>query len=155
MCVHIMCRERERERDDPTHASIFLGIQTVTKWDSCCTQLKLLWPKLTCQAVTGMAFSTTQLSFYFSITCLCTEMLEEMDMQSISIANAFSDLMLGMLKDCRIWWMYAGVNFMFPGACLPLQELTGYMDLLFLFPLENASHPNLFFGMDTEPGVWP
>lgn len=108
MCVHIMCRERER--DDPAHASIFLGIQTITKWDSCCTQLKLLGPKLTCQAVTGMAFSATQLSFYFSITRLYTEMLEEMDMQSISIANAFSDLMLGILKDCRIWWMYAGAT---------------------------------------------
>lgn len=108
MCVHITCRERER--DDSTHAPILLCIQTITKWDSCCTQLKLLWPMLTCQTATAMAFSATQLSFYSSITRLCTEMMEEMDMQSISIASAFSDPMLGMLKDSRIWWMYAGAT---------------------------------------------
>lgn len=53
-------------------------------------------------------FSAIQLSFYSSNTRPCTEILEKMDMQSMSIASVFSDLMLGMLKDFRIWWMYVG-----------------------------------------------
>lgn len=70
-----------------------------------------VWPTLSCQAVTAMGFSAIQLLFYSSNTHLCTEMLEEMDMQSISTASAFSGLMLRTLKGFRFQWVYAGATF--------------------------------------------
>ena len=67
-----------------------------------------VWPTLSYQAVTAMVFSASQLPFYSSNPRLRTEMLEEIDMQSISVASAFSGLMLGTLKDFRVRWTYAG-----------------------------------------------
>lgn len=115
-----------------------------------------VWPTLSYQAVTAMVFSATQLSFYSSNTRLCTEMLEEMDMQSISIASAFSDLMLATLKDFRIQWMYAGAALcsLAPIFPCPLQGDNWVYSFAAPVPTPFASHPNQLFGMDAEPKVW-
>lgn len=58
---------------------------------------------------------------------LRTALLEQRDTQSIGAASAFSDVMLGMLKDFGIRWMYAGTTLrhLAPVFPCPLLGITG------------------------------